>query len=182
LLASSLTAAIVAAARTSRGAAAIAGSLDNVWVRSTIDEGSTTVRLHVGGDGTLTEDRGEVALSNIIYLFDARSAKVGAVDGTSLAGSNCRDDLKETVKSQGTASRLNACESLGDAELVVIRSIGKANALPDGGVNLLYDGGERTGLGVAEGRLEVRCATSGNVGDDVSDVVIGARTARAKAL
>jgi hypothetical protein len=70
----------------------------------------------------LTEDRGEVALSNIIYLFDARSAKVGAVDGTSLAGSNCRDDLKETVESQGTASRLNACESLGDAELVVIRS------------------------------------------------------------
>lgn len=46
----------------------------------------------------------------------------------------------------------------------------------------MYKRSERTGLGIAEDRLEVRCAARGNVGDNSSNVVIGARAACAETL
>jgi hypothetical protein len=84
------------------------------------DEGSATTGLHVGGNGgTFTKDRGEIIIGDIIHLFDARSAKVGAIDGTTIDGGS---NLKEFVKRQGTGRALDIGEGLGNAELIVVRS------------------------------------------------------------
>jgi hypothetical protein len=157
-----------------------AGSLYDVGIRSTINEGSTTTGLQVGSDtSSRAKDRGEICLYDIVNLLNARSAKVDAAElGAVLAGNNGSGDRVEFGESQGTGGRLNDGKGLGDAELVVLGSIGKANGLPNSGINLLNEGDSFAGLGIAE----LCGATSGHVGDDKGKIVIGARSAPAEAL
>jgi len=160
------------------GGGFVAGSLDDVGIRSTINEGSSTGCLQ-GVGIALVKERGEIGLEDIVKLLNARSAEVDAVEGAVLAAGNLGKDHNELVDSQGTRNRLNVGKGLGDAELV-LRSIGKTKGLPYSGINLLNDGDNGTGRGVAE--LKVCGAASGNVGDNEGKVIIGARPARTETL
>lgn len=84
-------------------------------------EGSTTFGLHAGGDITLTKNRGEICVGDIINLLNASSAKVDAIEGAGVAGSDGRSDLNEPVNGHGTGGGLNVGKGLGDAKLVVLR-------------------------------------------------------------
>jgi len=180
-LASRPTTAASIAVRTSRGGGTILGSLDDVRIRSTIYEGSTAVGLYPGGNGsTLTKGPGEIVLGDVVNLLDARSTKVDAVGGAVLDGDDSGNDLVELVDRQRATIGVKFGESLGDAKLVAVRSIGKANGLSDRGVNLLYERGEGTGCRIAEHKI--RGAAGANVGDDEGKVFIGARATRAKTL
>lgn len=75
-----------------------------------------------GNGGTLTKDGGKIGFRDIVNLLYARGAKFGSIDRVSLASDNIWNDLKEPVECQGTTSGLDVGESLGNAELVVIRS------------------------------------------------------------
>jgi len=161
------------------GAGVVAGGLDDVGIRSTIDKWSTTAGFHAGSDLTFSKDRGEISLGDIVNLLNARSAKVDAIKITGDKGGDCLDKL---VDSQGAGSGLNARKGLGDAKLIVIRSIGETNTLSDSGINLLDDRGKGAGLGGADERLKVRGAACGDVRDNGSEVVVGARAACTETL
>jgi len=180
LLSSNLNRAIGAGVRARSGP--VAGGLNDVGIRCTINERSTTIGLHVGGDITSTEDRWETVFGDVVNLLNARSTKVDALEGAVLAGSDGGDDLKDFVESQSTGNGLDIGKSLGYAELVLIRSIGKTDPLSNGGVSLLYDGGNGGGLGVADDGLQIRGTASGHVGDDIGQIIVGARTVRAETL
>jgi len=84
------------------------------------NEGSTAAGLHVGGDITLTKDRREIALGDIINLFDTSSTEVDAAERAGLAIGNGGNDINELVDSQGTGDGLDTGKGLGDAELVIV--------------------------------------------------------------
>lgn len=54
--------------------------------------------------------------------------------------------------------------------------LGKTDTLPDSGVGLLNEGGNSSGLGIAEDRFKFRSASGGNVGDNNGEVIVGAST------
>lgn len=155
----------------------VAGSLDDVGVGCAINERSPTFSLHVGGDVTRTKDRWEIGFCYVVNLLNARSTKVDAIEGTSSDGGN---DLTDFADGQGTGDGLNVGKGLGYAQLVFVRSISKTDSFPNGGVSLLHDGNEGRGLGVADDGLEVRSTTSGHVGDNNGQVIVGAGAERAE--
>jgi len=138
--------------------------------------------LHAGGDLTLAKDRGEIVFGDIVHLLNARSADIDATERAGIAVGNGGNDAKELVGGQGTVGGLDVGEGLGNAELLIIRSIGKAKRLSDSRVKLLNDWGKGTRLSIAEDRLKVCGAASGYVGDNRGEVVVGTRAERAESL
>lgn len=57
----------------------VTGSLEDVGIRSAINEGSTTSVPHVGGEGTLAKDSGEIVLGGVVNLLITGSAEVDAI-------------------------------------------------------------------------------------------------------
>jgi len=157
------------------------GGLDNVGIRSTINEGSTASGLDVGDDLTLAIDLGESGLEDIVNLFVTGSAEVDAAERV-LAVSKGGSDFPELVGSQGAGGGLDVGKGLGDAELVARRGIGETNGLPESRINLLDEGGNGTRLCVAEIRLKVCGTTAGNVCDNKGEIVVGTRATSAKTL
>jgi len=166
--------------RASRGGP-VAGSLDDVGIRSTINERSATFRLHLGGDITLANYGRETCLGDIVNLLIARGTKVDAVKGA-LVGADGGTDLAKLAGGQWTSNGLDTGKGLGDAEFVFVRGVGKTKGLPDRGVSRLNDGGNGRRLGVAKERLKVCGAAGGNVGDNGGKVIVGARPKCAESL